>query len=52
MNIFGTGFMPQYIFSDAIKEIKRILEDKIIVGSEEYNTVKWMKKLGLSDLKE
>ena len=51
MNIIETGFRPQYSFSDAIKEIKRMFEDGMIEFSEEYNAVKWMKKLGLSELK-
>ena len=50
--LLETGFKPQYSISDAIKEILSKFEDGKIIGSEENYTVKWMKKLGLSELKE
>ena len=50
--LLATGFKPQYGISDAIKEIKSMFDDGMIDGSEEKYTVKWMKKLGLSEFKE
>ena len=49
--LLATGFKPRYSISDAIKEIKNKFEDGMIDGSEENFTVKWMKKLGLSETK-
>ena len=49
--LIETGFNPQYSIYDAIKEIKGKFEEGIIDGSDEKYTVKWMKKLGLSELK-
>ena len=50
--LLETGFKPKYSISDAIKEIKSKFEEGMIMGSEKNYTVKWMKKLGLSELKE
>ena len=44
-----TGFKPQYTINDAIREIKEKFEEGMIDGSDEKYTVKWMKKLGLSE---
>ena len=44
-----TGFKPQYTISDAIDEIKRNFQEGLIDGSDSKYTVKWMKKLGLSE---
>ena len=49
IELLETGFRPQYSICDAIKEIKIMFEDGMIDGSEEKYTVKWMKKLGLSE---
>ena len=49
--LLETGFKPQYSVTDAIKEIKSKFEDGKIIGADENYTVKWMKKLGLSELK-
>ena len=50
--LIETGFKPKYSIRDAIKEIKSKFKDGLIDGSEDKYTVKWMKKLGLSELKE
>ena len=50
--LIETGFKPKYGIINAIKEIKSKFEDGMIDESEENYTVKWMKKLGLSELKE
>ena len=47
--LLETGYKPLYGIADAIKEIKSKFEDGVIDGSEEKYTVKWMKKLGLSE---
>ena len=49
--LLETGFKPKYSICDAIKEIKSKFEDGMIDGTDEKYTVKWMKKLGLSELK-
>ena len=49
--LLETGFRPKYKICDAIKEIKSKFEEGMIEGSEEKYTVKWMKKLGLSEFK-
>ncbi len=50
--LLKTGFRPKYSICDAIKEIKSKFEKGLIHGSDEKYTVKWMKKLGLSEFKE
>ena len=47
--LLETGFKPRYSISDAINEIKSKFEDGIIKEKEENYTVKWMKKIGLSE---
>ncbi len=47
--LIQTGFEPQYTISDAIEEIKRKFEEGEIDASDKNYTVKWMKKLGLSN---
>jgi len=47
-----SGFKPRYTISDAIKEIKNKFENGIIQEKEENYTVKWMKKIGLSEIKK
>ena len=42
-------YKPRYSISDAINEIKSKFEDGIIKEKEENYTVKWMKKIGLSE---
>ena len=49
--LLETGFKPKYNITDAIKEIKCKFEEGILDGSEDKYTVKWMKKLGLSEQK-
>ena len=49
--LLKTGFSPRYSICDAIKEIKNKYENGTIDASEKNYTVKWMKKLGLSELK-
>ena len=47
--LIKTGFKPLYKISDAIDEIKRSFQEGLIDGSDSQYTVKWMKKLGLSE---
>ena len=48
--LLETGFKPKHNICEAIKEIKNKFKDGMIDGSEEKYTVKWMKKLGLSEI--
>ena len=50
--LLETGFKPRYTISDAIKEIKNKFDIGIIKEKEENYTVKWMKKIGLSENKK
>ncbi len=50
--LLETGFKPRYTISDAIEEIKNKFNDGIIKEKEENYTVKWMKKIGLSENKK
>jgi hypothetical protein len=47
--LIKTGFKPSYKISDAIEEIKINFQKGLIDGSDSQYTVKWMKKLGLSE---
>ena len=48
--LIETGFKPKYKISDAIEEIRRSFNEGLIDDSDSKYTVKWMKKLGLSEL--
>ena len=47
--LLKTGFKPKFKISDAIKEIKEKFDDGMLKGSDKNYTVKWMKKLGLTE---
>ena len=47
--LLETGFKQKFNIKDAIKEIKTKFEDGLLIESEDKYTVKWMKKLGLSE---
>ncbi len=45
--LISKGFRSKFSINDAIDEISKIYKDKKIKNEKKFNTVKWMKKLGL-----
>ena len=48
--LLNTGFKPLFEVNDAIEEIKYAFENKFLKEDDSCYTVKWMKKLNLSNL--
>ena len=47
--LINTGFKQMYRVSDAIDDIVEAYRNGQIIGDEKSYTVKWMKKIGLSN---